>query len=570
MSYNPKTISEVVSEFVNRTTFLPAVQREYVWDTWGIERLFDSLMSDFPIGVFLFWKVREENKNQWAAYEFIRDFDQENPHNKEANLNGINQDIYLVLDGQQRLTSLFLGLKGSYRYFYYKWYETKLYLNLLKSPGGSDDPEELAYEFSFRRSPEPDRNSSSPQYWYLVGNILNFEDAEDAKRDIKEQLSSLSEDQRDNANTLIGRLHSKIHTARLLNYYEEKSQDYDKVVEVFIRANTGGKRLEYSDILLSTATAKWRRLNAREEIHRFTDEINKAGSGYSFGKDFVLKASLYLTDGLPIQYKVKNFNRPNLEKIEDNWENITDCIRSTIFLIGKFGYSDKNLVSKAALLPVALYIHLSGNKRFVSSTDKSDVENQLHIQKWLAVALLKNSFGGSSDTTLKNLQEVFNATSDLAIFPYDLLNKRLGGVSSFSQDEIDNLLKVNYCTKYSYLILSLLYPDRDWKDNVYHEDHIFPKSEFTEAKLKRRGYDDAKIKSYLQGFNSLANLQLLTERDNLKKNATPFNEWLPKRDANFKGRHHIPKMVAYDFDNFLEFIEKRSMLISEQLKKVLF
>ncbi|WP_261521715.1 DUF262 domain-containing protein [Burkholderia multivorans] len=113
MSYNPKTISEVVSEFVNRTTFLPAMQREYVWDTDGIEKLFDSLMGDFPIGVFLFWKIREENKNQWAAYEFIREFDQENPHNKEANLNGINQDIYLVLDGQQRLTSLFLGLKGN-------------------------------------------------------------------------------------------------------------------------------------------------------------------------------------------------------------------------------------------------------------------------------------------------------------------------------------------------------------------------------------------------------------------------------------------------------------------------
>nr|WP_201450368.1 DUF262 domain-containing protein [Moraxella osloensis] len=118
MSYIPKTISEVVSEFLNRTTFLPAIQREYVWSTYDIEKLFDSIMGDYPISTFLFWKIREENKNEWIAYEFIRDYDNETPHNKEANLAGINQDIYLVLDGQQRLTSLFIGLKGSYRYYY--------------------------------------------------------------------------------------------------------------------------------------------------------------------------------------------------------------------------------------------------------------------------------------------------------------------------------------------------------------------------------------------------------------------------------------------------------------------
>ncbi|WP_449412080.1 DUF262 domain-containing protein [Pandoraea soli] len=570
MSYNPKTISEVVSEFINRTTFLPAMQREYVWDTDGIEKFFDSLMGDFPIGVFLFWKIREENKSQWAAYEFIREFDQESPHNKEANLNGINQDIYLVLDGQQRLTSLFLGLKGSYRHFYYKWHKTKLYLNLLKAPENGDNPEQLTYEFKFRTNSEPDLRVPSPQHWYLVGDILNFDDAEDAKKNVKAQLAAFSEDERDNANTLIGRLHSRIHTARLLNYYEEKSQDYDKVVEIFIRTNTGGKKLEYSDILLSTATAKWRYLNAREELHSFTDEINTINGGYSFGKDFVLKACLYLTENLPIQYKVKNFNRINLEKIEDNWGNITACISATINLIGKFGYSDKNLVSKIALLPVALYISLSGNKNFVSSTNVDDATNQVYIQKWLAMALLKNAFGGSSDTTLKNLQEVFKALSDLTTFPYEALNKRLGIEPSFSKTEIENLLGINYFTKYSYLTLSLLYPDRDWKDNVYHEDHIFPKSEFTEAKLRHRGYDDAKIKSYLHRFNSLANLQLLTSSENLEKNATPFDEWLPGKDANFKARHRIPEMSSYGFDDFLEFVELRSALISERLEKVSF
>lgn len=546
------------------------MQREYVWNTDAIEKLFDSLMANFPIGVFLFWKIEKENKDQWGAYEFIREFDKERPHNTEANFNG-NTDIYLVLDGQQRLTSLFLGLKGSYRYRYYnKWHKTELYLNLLKDPEGNNSPEELAYEFKFRDNSEPDRKNPSRQFWYPVGKILDYDEAEKAKKAIKNQLTDFTEDEKDNANTLIGILHNRIHKEELINYYEETSQDYDKVIEVFIRANTGGKKLEYSDILLSTATAKWKNYNAREALHFFTDEINKIGGGYSFEKDFVLKASLYLTEGLPIKYKVKNFNQANLEKIETNWDNIKECIVATVKLINKFGYTDKNLTSKMALLPVALYISRLSKKDLVFSTDKNDAQNQSHIQKWLALSLLKKSFGGSSDTTLKNLQEILLSAKNCSDFPYEALNKKLDIESRFSQKDIDDLLKTKYSTGYSYLILSLLYPDRDWKDNEYHEDHIFPKSEFTDIKLKNRGYDGAKIEAYKENFNSLPNLELLTKKENQEKNSEQFDEWLKNRDPNFKIRHCIPEMASYDFDNFLDFIKKRSEMIAKNLEKLSF
>ena len=69
MSYIPKTVSEVILEYINHTTFLPAIQREYVWEPDGIEKLFDSIMGKFPIGSFLFWKIREEKKNLWTAYQ---------------------------------------------------------------------------------------------------------------------------------------------------------------------------------------------------------------------------------------------------------------------------------------------------------------------------------------------------------------------------------------------------------------------------------------------------------------------------------------------------------------------
>lgn len=566
MSYIPKTISEVVTEYLNRTTFLPAIQREFVWGTYDIEKLFDSIMSDYPISTFLFWKVREENKHQWTIYEFIRDFDKGDPHNKEANLAGRNQDIYLVLDGQQRLTSLFIGLLGSYRYYYYRWRKTKLYLNILKYPNGDFNSEELQYQFQFRENEIPNHRDPNPQYWYLVSDILNYEDAEEAKNAVKANISHFTEDEITLALSNIGRLHTRIHIKRLLNYYEEKSQEYDKVLEAFIRANTGGEKLEYSDILLSTATAKWKNTNAREEIHSFTDNINSIGNGYSFGKDFVLKGCLYLTEGLPIKYKVSNFNRANLEKIESNWTTIKDCIEDTVKLINMFGFSDKNMVAKMSLLPVALYLSKLNCPNFINSSNQVDVQNQLLIQKWLIIALLKGALGGSSDNTLSILQDTINSQNNYSSYPLRALATSINLNLTFSDVEVNDYLMTNYSTQYSYLILSLLCPDRDWKGKQFHEDHIFPKSEFTIKKLQARGYGSTKIDEYMKYYNCILNLELLTDSENREKNAIPFDIWITSRDQNFKERNLIPMCVCYHFDNFLDFIEERKKLLLTKIQ----
>jgi uncharacterized protein with ParB-like and HNH nuclease domain len=132
MEYIPVRVRDIIRG-VNRDIYLPAIQREFEWEPRRIERLFDSIMADFPIGSFLYWRLEQKNKDEWPVYEFVRDFDEESPHNAPANMAGIMKDITLVLDGQQRITSLFVGLRGSYRYFYYRWRKTRLYMNLLRA-----------------------------------------------------------------------------------------------------------------------------------------------------------------------------------------------------------------------------------------------------------------------------------------------------------------------------------------------------------------------------------------------------------------------------------------------------
>ena len=191
MEYIPIRVSDIV-RYVNRDWYLPAIQRELVWRPDRIERLFDSIMADFPIGSFLFWRLEQENKDEWPIYEFVREYDEERPHNSLANMAGMQKDITLVLDGQQRITSLFLGLRGSYRYFYYRWRKTELYLNLLKEAKPNDEnPEELTYEFAFREDASP--LFEEDRLWYRTGRILDFEDPEDAKANMEEALSHLAD-----------------------------------------------------------------------------------------------------------------------------------------------------------------------------------------------------------------------------------------------------------------------------------------------------------------------------------------------------------------------------------------
>src|SRR5579862_8194647 len=454
MEYTSIGVSEIIRR-VNDDIYLPAIQREFVWGTAKIERLFDSIMADFPIGSFLFWNLEQENKYQWPVYEFIRDFDAEHPHNALANMAGINKDISLVLDGQQRIASFFVGLRGSHRHFYYRWRKTHLFLNLVKAPVPNDEsPEELTYGFAFRENAEP--SGEEPQLWYPVGRILDFEDAEDAKSDMKPVIARLAEHEQVIASKLLGRLHNRTHTTPIGNYYKERSQDYEKVLQIFVRANSGGQTLEYSDLLLATATAQWGTLDARSEIHDFTDSLNRIGTGYDFGKDFVLKGCLYLTESLPVQYKVKNFTKSNLLKIEANWERIKEALATSVRLIYRFGFNSKNVVAPLALLPIALYLLKRGDHAFDTSSKMEDAEAQIAIRQWFVFSTLKNAFGGSSDTTLNRLRALLGNAHAGSRFPADDLYKALAIQPSFNEAEIERIMTFAYRGRYTNLVLSLL------------------------------------------------------------------------------------------------------------------
>src|SRR6185503_18480021 len=149
----PITIKEAIENIDSKKYLLPAIQREVVWNCERIEKLFDSIMQDYPFGSLLFWHVERKNSKKYQFYEFMRNYStRDNTHNSKASING-QEDITGVLDGQQRLTALYVGLKGSYAYKEPRkrrnnaaaFPKRKLYLNLL-SPA-DEDRTDLRYDF---------------------------------------------------------------------------------------------------------------------------------------------------------------------------------------------------------------------------------------------------------------------------------------------------------------------------------------------------------------------------------------------------------------------------------------
>lgn len=583
MSYKSETIATTISR-LNVQYFLPAIQREFVWRPAQIVQLFDSIMRGYPISSFLFWDLQKQNRDKWEAYTFINRATHGGTHNQIANTNGVTQ-LTLVLDGQQRLTSLLLGLKGTYvvKKKYKRinnpdaWSKQQLYFDILKDPlaenAEGDGEYGVHYGFAFQETqPAPTAES----HWLKCGRILDF-DSEAKFEDYRDKLlDSLPEEttkkQLNIARRNLERLYRAIWKDEVIAYYTETDQDYDRVLDIFVRANEGGTKLSKSDLLLSMVTSKWDGMNAREEIYSFVDRLNSdLTRKNNFDKDFIMKSCLVLTD-LPVQYKVDNFNNKNLTLIKNNWKEITNAIERGVDLSNYFGIDRDNLTSANALIPIIYYL-FQQPKQTLRGTTPFDKSNASNIRQWLLLVLLNNVFGGSSDSMLQAIREVLQKQGTLnKDFPVNPINQAIakkGRSATFDQHSIDNILGLTYYDAESFLALSLLYDENGWGTMPYQKDHIIPQAAFAEKNLKRAGIDDTRIGEFQELQHSLGNLNLILASENQGKSDEEFEKWLKSRDKTFRQRHLIPDdSTLYRIGQFDKFLESREKLIRTRLESI--
>lgn len=353
-----------------------------------------------------------------------------------------------------------------------------------------------------------------------------------------------------------------VHKKDTISYYLETSLELEIVLQIFIRINSGGTKLSYSDLLLSIATAEWKEKDAREVIHQFVDEINKIGDGFDFNKDLVFKSCLVLADFPDIAFKVDNFNKENMLIIEKNWGKASVAIKAAIDLVSKLGYSKENLVATNTIIPIAYFIQKNDFEDQIMHSGNRD-EDRKSIKEWLARVLLKGTFGGQPDSIYPAMRDLIN--KNLGKFPLqEIIEHYKGSRKSilFSIDDIESILDLQYGKPRTFCALSLLYPGLN-NSFKYHQDHIHPQSFFNKRKLKSIGVADESIDSYLSVSNSLSNLQLLQATENIEKKAKPFADWLnsnyPEKiqQESYLMQHHINCDQLLDLNNFLNFIENR-------------
>lgn len=581
LSYSSSTIARVIDQ-INRTFYLPAIQRPYVWQPDQIVALFDSLLKGYPISSFLFWEIKPERRNDWEIYKFIENFRFGELHNELAEPDG--RDVVLVLDGQQRLTSLLIALRGSFavRSKYARrnnpdaWSRQRLYIDLLKDPAGEDEEttEELGVSYGLKFfEKEPPHTSS--RLWMKVGNILDCtsDDAYERLEDkILDQMpdSATRAEERTVENTL-GRLYRTIWKDDVIAFYTEVDQSYDRVLDIFIRANDGGTKLSKSDLLLSMITSKWEGVSARQEIYDFVDHLNTGlDSRNEIDKDFIMKSSLVLCD-LDQRYKVGNFTSANLKLIENNWRSIKVALERTLRLVNRFGIDRDSLTSVNALLPIAYYLHKC--KSGLDGTTPFEAANASRIHRWLLGSLLNGAFGGSSDQTIgaarSIIQESLKAGAD---FPYEALVRGLalrGRFTSFDDNNIDAILDIEYGKRTCFLALSLLYDVQTWGGMQHHVDHIIPRSAADRRELMRMNVSESRIQKILSSVNRLGNLQILLGRENLEKNDMPFKAWIETRGASFLEEHCIPdRPDLWEVAALPEFVNAREELIRTRLRRL--
>ncbi|GAA7723527.1 hypothetical protein HpMMM94_12080 [Helicobacter pylori] len=419
-----------------------------------------------------------------------------------------------------------------------------MYLNLKHQPN-MDNPEDN-YQFEFHaKTPENDKK----HWWFKVGDILELKESSNIlnyarKHDLEKNELALS---------LLGKLKDVFHDKQLISFFEEKEKNLNKVLNIFIRVNSGGEKLSYSDLLMSILTASFSS-DIREKMNALVDALKDKGFS-NMGQDQVLKTCLLLI-GKDTTFELKNFNKNNVKEIEENWEKITKSIYDAAKLLENFGYV--KYLGSAYILSTLAYFYFLRQKM-----DKNDEEQAL---KFVRNAQITSYFTPSTDTKLSIIAHSIKEARTFEAFNHNLAKHQTNPLK-ITNDAIEGMVFFSSDAKI-FPVLQILYPNLNCKATTFHIDHIYPKSKFKEGNKKLD-------KDFYKCENFLYNLQLLEGKENSAKKDKDPEVWLKEEYKNekaieeYKKRNYIDPTLKLEWENIKEFREKREEAIIKKLKEVL-
>lgn len=557
------SIRKIVSYLSNEEAegggfWLPNIQRPFVWSEEQIARLFDSIMREYPISTLLVWKTKEEVKHRKFIDNYRRDIKLTDffvPDNRKSKL--------MVLDGQQRLQSLFIGLKGSYE-------GRELYLDILS--GADASPEDIRFRFAFRTK------DSAHWPWVLfkdIVSITNRLDPQIAQEVVRRSPDALAQSDSEKVLLNVARARKEFVGDDNVTFQELDGIDspdtykVDDIVEIFIRANSGGTKLGKSDLLFSLLAASWD--DADGEMEALLEGLNKGG--FEYDRDFVLKSCLTVL-GKGARYEVEKFrDGKTKEEIITEWEQIAAAIRYVRdWVIAKtYIRTGKAMPSYQALIPL-IYFRYHYPEKFTIARG---------LEEYLLRTLITGVFGGSPDNLIDRVVRSIQDAQDFALTNVFAVI-RADGRSLELTPEV--LFEQYYGSRTIHLFFNLWYKDFDYSpasdENGPQVDHIFPQSLLKTVKDVNPDSGKRNLLHYrAEQRDQIANCMLLTAGENgfSNKTDTPPVLWFAserfdntEQRARYMGLHLIPDVPElWQLSNYDKFIEARKALIKEKFKYML-
>lgn len=554
------TIYEALENIKNGKYVMPAFQRQYVWSMEQIEKLWDSILLDYPIATFLFWHVDDDNVS-WDTYfcNFLSEvtFDsrkQADSVNYELSSINVNLTDTAVLDGQQRLTSLFLSLYGQ-AYIRQKHARkkiaggtvVKLLIELNKNRLAVDEEEYNSKKFDIRFAERIGKLSPTQ---FEVKNILDPQFREDSTREqaIEKAIVNVPPESKEYARGILNQLYRKIFVEKLIRYTKIKDMKQDDALEMFVRFNSGGKALKKHEITMSILEAYWP--SAKTEFGKVLE-----GPYAGFGTDFIVRAALMLYGDV-----VKsNINKQIAEDLKNHWQEFKKAFRNLETVLK----SMKIEVSRFAnswnvLLPIIYFIYYN-----------PEYEKNLEgIRAYLVRAVLFTYFQSGTTSKLQQMKSSINSYNyEITV---DMMENQISDLR-VTDGKIDDILNAEKGSRVAGEVLYFLGLDWINKNYKYEQDHLHPDERFNRTNPVSVPMEE--WNKWRSNRNRLPNLHLLEGRQNASKNdmrlVDYYNDMNDEQKAVFRKEALIPDGVSLELEHFGEFYEKRKALLMDKIRQLL-
>lgn len=558
------SIFGLVNEIENGEIVLPAIQRDFVWDENRIELLFDSIFRGYPVGIVLLW----ETYHQIQYRQFSRNHISGSIHQFDENKEG--KRIKLVLDGQQRLSSTYVALKGTFN-------GRKLYYDVL-SGLEADDHSEVKYRFTFTedakakylndeqitaRQSIPDskiEEKTVPTYLVKLSEIIgrNPGDIQKLRNDLAQKLKLSDADKlRMELNiqtagyALTGNseiLKTQIIDSNLPAGDDKRKSAFD-ILEIFVRVNTQGMTLKRSDLIVSMLRLYWP--EASTLLQNFLKEINDSGN-LSIDNDFVIRC-MFSTGGIGTRLDFDLLRKQsNVDKIKVTYKCCFDAIRSTVdFVRADCGIDSPRLLGGISTLVPFVYYLFHSQKHTFPKGAKAEARRALFLFAF-AKTFTQHSesrTGAFIRASLPKPEEIVEGHAfsfqGAGYYVQNRTHFELAGERLFGNNVE--------------LALALIQRRSGGKiklaANLPEIDHIFPRSELESKNVDPQEIDD------------FGNLWILPRGLNRNKSAKHPHEYLADvDDATLQAALIVRELL--DYRSYRKFIRTRRAAMTEKLREI--